>query len=170
MEHPLDTLEALDAVRRRYPSPPAATSAAEQDALQRFARFFASFESERLSRLLADTYAADVYFNDTLKTIRGRDALGHYLAESAEAVEQCKVEILDSTRTASGEYFVRWKMMIRFKKLRRGVDTWSIGASHLRFDDQGKVVYQQDYWNAADGIFQHIPVLGWMIRKIKQRL
>ena len=166
----MDTLAALDDLRRRHPHGPAAGSSAEQQALERFATFFSSFTADRLERLLPATYAADVYFNDTLKTVRGRDALAHYLAESAAAVEACRVEILDTTRTAQGEFLVRWKMMIRFKRFRRGVDTWSLGMSHLRFDAQGLVVYHQDYWNAADGLYEHIPLLGGMIRAIKRRL
>jgi len=108
--------------------------------------------------------------NDTLKAVRGVEALGHYLRDSAEAVEDCRVQIHETTRTAHGEHLVRWSMMIRFKKLRRGVDTWTVGMSHLRFDAQGHVVYHQDYWNAADGIFQHIPLLGTAIAAIKRRL
>ncbi|MBD8524547.1 nuclear transport factor 2 family protein [Pseudomarimonas arenosa] len=170
MSDPLESLRALERARSAHPESPAPGSDAEREALARFARFFSDFSGDRIGRLLPETYAEDVYFNDTLKAVRGRQALAHYLAESAAAVEQCTVEILDSAASAEGERWVRWKMMIRFKKLRRGIDTWTIGASHLRFNADGHVVYHQDYWNAADGLFQHIPVVGWMISKIKQRL
>lgn len=166
----METLNELDLVRARHPVPPAAGSEAETQALERFAAFFSSFAPERVQTLLAGTYAGDVYFNDTLKAVRGRDALAHYLKDSAEAVEDCRVQIHEATRTAHGEHLVRWSMMIRFKKLRRGVDTWTVGMSHLRFDAQGRVAYHQDYWNAADGIFQHIPLLGAAIAAIKRRL
>ena len=166
----METLQELDRIRSRHPAPPPAGSDAESQALARFAAFFSSFAPDRVRTLLAETYAPDVYFNDTLKAVRGLDALGHYLKESAEAVEDCRVQIHETTRTANGEHLVRWSMMIRFKKLRRGVDTWTIGMSHLRFDAQGRVVYHQDYWNAADGIFQHIPLLGSAIAAIKRRL
>lgn len=166
----MQTLEALERARRNHPVPPAAGSDAEKLALERFARFFSSFEPDRIERLLPDTYASDVWFNDTLKTIAGAHALAHYLAESAAAVEACKVSIEDTTRTAQGEYLVRWRMMIRFRKLRRGVDTWTVGISHLRFDAEGRVVYHQDYWNAADGLYEHVPLLGGLIRAIKRRL
>ena len=170
MDNTEESLQALEQARSHHPDAPAPGSAAETAALEQFAKFFSSFAADRIELLLPQTYAEDIYFNDTLKSVRGRQPLAHYLAESADAVEQCTVQILDTTRSASGEYWVRWKMMIRFKKLRRGVDTWTIGASHLRFNSEGLVVYHQDYWNAADGIFQHIPLLGWMINKIKQRL
>jgi hypothetical protein len=166
----METLHELQDIRTRHPAPPPAGSEAEAQAMARFASFFSSFAPDRVQTLLAETYGPDVYFNDTLKAVRGLEALGHYLKESAEAVEDCRVQIHETTRTGNDEHLVRWSMMIRFRKLRRGVDTWTIGMSHLRFDAQGRVVYHQDYWNAADGLFQHIPLLGSAIAAIKRRL
>jgi hypothetical protein len=166
----METLTELDLIRASHPAAPAAGSDLEARALAGFGAFFSSFAPDRVQTLAAATYAPDVYFNDTLKAVRGIDALRHYLAESAEAVEDCRVQIHESTRTAHGEYLVRWSMMIRFKRFKRGQDTWTVGMSHLRFDGDGRVVYQQDYWNAADGLFQHVPVLGWAIAAIKRRL
>lgn len=166
----MQTLDELVRARTTHSHSPPAGSDAERDALDRFSHFFSSFGVERIDRLLDAVYASDVYFNDTLKAIHGRDELRHYLRESAAAVEDCRVTIEDSTRTHAGEHLVRWRMMIRFKKLRRGVDTWTVGVSHLRFGADGRVVYHQDYWNAADGIYEHVPLLGTMIRALKKRL
>jgi hypothetical protein len=166
----IESLHELEALRRGHPQVPAAGSELERTALANFANFFSSFEADRVDRLLPSTYADAVYFNDTLKTVRGATALAHYLKESAAAVEACRVEIEQTTACGSGEYLVRWRMLIRFRRFHRGVDTWSIGASHLRLGADGRVVYHQDYWNAADGLFQHVPLLGWMIRAIKRRL
>lgn len=166
----METLAELDLARGRHPTVFEADSDREREALSNFAAFFSSFVPDRVDRMLDATYAPDVYFNDTLKSIRGNVALKHYLSESAAAIEDCRVTIEESTRTASGEYLIRWRMMIRFKRFRRGVDTWSVGVSHLRFAADGRVAYHQDYWNAADGLYEHIPLLGGMIRWIKRRL
>jgi len=166
----METLTELERKRREHPAPPSAGSAAESEALACFGKFFEDFSPDRIEKLLPDTYAEDIYFNDTLKAVSGRGALAHYLAGSAGAVEDCRVQVLSTTRTSEGEHLLRWRMSIRFKRLRRGVDTETVGLSHLRFGADGKVVYQQDYWNAADGIYEHIPVLGSLIRLIKRRL
>ena len=166
----METLDALARARAEHPQTLEPGSVAERQALDRFAAFFSSFAADRIERLLEPTYAEDVWFDDTLKTVHGRPALAAYLRESAAAVADCRVTVEDRTRTESGEYLLRWKMMIRFRRLRRGVATWSVGMSHLRFDAQGRVVYQQDYWNAADGLYQHVPLLGLLIRALKRRL
>ncbi len=164
----MDTLDAL--ARCRSIAPPPAGSEVERDALARFTDLFADFRAERIARLLDDVYAEQVHFDDTLKTVRGREALRHYLLDSAAAVEQCRIDVLDVSRNQAGEHLLRWKMLIRFRRLQRGVDHWSSGISHLRFDGDGRVVYQQDYWNNADHLYQHIPLLGTLIRLVKRRL
>jgi SnoaL-like domain len=166
----METLKALDAIRIQYALVPTAGSAEETAAVENFRHFFSSFAADRIEKLLPKTYAQDAYFNDTLKTIKGIEPLAHYLRESAHAVEACTVEVLDVTRNEHGEHLVRWKMMIRFKRFKKGQDTWTVGMSHLRFNAEGLVQYHQDYWNATDGIFRHIPLLGYMIEKVIARL
>jgi hypothetical protein len=142
----------------------------EKAALARFAKFFADFSPAKIDVLLDQTYANNVWFNDTLKTIQGIEAMRTYLRHSAEAVEACTVEVKEHLHNDRGDYYVRWMMMIRFKRFKKGQDTKTIGISHLRFDRDGKVCFHQDYWDSTAGIFEHIPVLGWMIGKIKARL
>lgn len=166
----METLKELDAIRIKHTSVPAANSPEELLAIENFKAFFSSFESNRIDTLLDKTYASDVYFNDTLKTIRGIDSLAHYLKDSAAAVENCRVEVIEVTRSENNEHYVRWKMLIRFKRFKKGQDTWTVGMSHLRFNTDGLVVYHQDYWNATDGIFRHIPILGSMINAVIKRL
>jgi len=166
----LDTLTELEAARRRHPQSFAAGSAAEAAALQRFADFFGDFAPGRVARTLEATYAPDVYFNDNLKAIHGAKELGKYLDESAAGVEDCRVTIEDTTRNRDGEYLVRWRMLIRFRKFAKGRDTWTVGITHLRFAADGRVAYHQDYWDSALGVYQHIPLLGAAIRAIRRRI
>ncbi len=143
---------------------------AETAAIARFTRFFSDFSPDKIAVLLDETYAKDVWFNDTIKTIEGVDVLRTYLKHSAEAVEACRVEVKETLKNDKGDFFVRWVMTIRFKKFKKGVDTQTIGMSHLRFNQAGLVCFHQDYWDSTAGIFEHIPVLGWAIKKIKARL
>jgi hypothetical protein len=51
-----------------------------------------------------------------------------------------------------------------------GETVQSIGMSHIRFNSAGQVVLHQDYWDSGSNLFEHIPVVGWLIRRIKARL
>jgi len=155
---------------RKQPAPFQAGSGEETAALERFQRFFADFSPQKIALLLDQTYAEQIWFNDTLKTICGRETLRSYLSHSAQGVDACTVKIDDIARSQAGDYLVRWSMMIQFKRFKRGVQTHSIGISLLRFDAEGRVLLHQDFWDAAGALFEHVPVLGWGIRQIKARV
>jgi steroid delta-isomerase len=44
------------------------------------------------------------------------------------------------------------------------------GASHLRFDADGKVVWHRDYWDAAEELYAKLPGIGWLMRALRRRL
>jgi ketosteroid isomerase-like protein len=142
----------------------------ERQGIERFKTFFADFSPNKVGKLLDDTYADALYFNDTIKTMRDREALRHYLKESANAVDDCQVEVQDVINTGKGDLYLRWVMKIRFKKFKKSIDTYTIGLSHVRFNAEGRVIFHQDFWDSTQGIFEHVPIVGWMIRKLKARM
>jgi limonene-1,2-epoxide hydrolase len=141
----------------------------EKAGIERFKDFFAELSEEGIRAKVRHVYAKDVYFNDTLKEAYGIDALEPYLLESAAAVESCRVDIGDLA-VNNGNYYFRWVMDIQFKSLKKGQITRSIGVSHIRFDEEGKICLHQDYWDSTSGLFEHMPVVGYLLRKIKARL
>lgn len=165
----MEYLTVLARLKRELPVAFARGSKEEAAALASFGRFFSDFSPDKVDKLVDLTYAPQVWFNDTLKTVNGRDALRTYLKHSAEAVQSCRVEIQDTVSNDQGDYFVRWTMTIRFKRFKPKEETQTIGMSHLRFDNTGLVTLHQDYWDSTAGIFEHIPLLGAAIRAIKRR-
>jgi len=165
MQGYLDALQSIEASGRS-----AAPGNPEEDAgIEGFRELFSDFSPERIRALARRVYADDVFFNDTLKEIRGVDALEPYLVESAEATVSCSADVRDVSRH-DGNCYLRWVMEIRFNRFRKGELTRSIGMSHLRIDADGRILLHQDYWDAAGGLFEHVPLVGYGIRAIKARL
>ena len=44
-----------------------------------------------------------------------------------------------------------------------------MGASHLVFDAQGLVVLHRDYWDAAEELYEKLPLVGSLMRWLKRR-
>ena len=145
----------------------------EQEELRKlvrsFSNLFSSLTEEGVGSLVGEVYASDAYLNDTLKEVRGIEAIREYLIESGKAVQSCQVQINDLAQSQV-DCYVRWTMEIRFKKLENGRICRSQGISHLRFNKNGKIIYHQDYWDSAGALFEHIPFLGLLIRQVKKRL
>jgi len=137
--------------------------------IDRFRAFFADFTPEAVRRNALETYHDHAWFNDTLKTVEGNQAIGAYMAHSAGATVRCEVEI-EHAAVADGELYLRWEMRIEFTRFRKGELTRSIGMTHLRAAEDGRIALHQDFWDGANAFFQYVPVLGAGIRWIRGKL
>ena len=52
----------------------------------------------------------------------------------------------------------------------RDIHSVSIGMTQLRFNDEGKIILHQDYWDGAEGFYQHLPYIGYFVRKVRDSL
>lgn len=137
------------------------------------ARFLSLFGDLKLSgtreELIRQLYADELYFNDTFKTIRSLDELVPYIVETAETVTATTVEILDVVQ-GEEDYYIRWVMDMTFDVRGDTIISRSIGMTQVRFDDEGRIVLHQDYWDGAEAFYRHLPVVGYLIGKIQSRL
>lgn len=136
---------------------------------QKFLNLFGDFKISAQQDIIKELYADEFYFNDTFKTYRNLDELSLYLQETAKMVDVTRVEILDVTKSDT-DYYLRWVMHMKFTAKGREVDSRSIGMTQIRFNDEGKVVLHQDYWDGAEGFYQHLPIVGYIVRKVRSSL
>jgi hypothetical protein len=161
----LETLRSLEEAG----APLEQGSAEEHRTIESFQALLSDFKAPDFGRRVPEVYAEDVFFNDTLKTVRGVSEVQEYLTATAEAIDKGTVEFLDVV-SDNGNYYFRWAMTIRFKRFAQDEDKRSVGMTHVRFDSAGKVVLHQDFWDSTGGLFEHVPALGWMLRRAKKRL
>jgi hypothetical protein len=43
------------------------------------------------------------------------------------------------------------------------------GATHLRFAADGRIAMHRDYWDAAEELYEKLPVVGTLMRWLKRR-
>ncbi len=144
-------------------------SEAERAAIARLKDFLGVMTEESVRAKTQQVYAPDAYLNDTLKTLHGAPAIEAYFLDTMKNSESVTVEFEDVVESG-GFYYFRWVMDVKMKQIRKGETIRTIGITHIRFDEQGRVVLHQDYWDSTTGLFEHVPVLGSGIRAIKARL
>jgi steroid delta-isomerase len=44
------------------------------------------------------------------------------------------------------------------------------GATHISFDMDGAVILHRDYWDAAEELYEKLPLVGRLMRCMKSRL
>ncbi len=135
----------------------------------RFTQTYGDFTGEKLGERMRKLYASDLFFNDTVHTHEQRDTLITYLEKTSKRLDDMSLEILDS-RIAGHDLYLRWIMRTDFQAGFREVSAETIGMTHLRFNQKGKVILHQDFWDSRQGVFEHIPVVGGLIEWIRSGL
>ncbi len=167
-DHAAEFKSAATAAAAQPNVPPG--SEAERVAIARFKGFLGNWSPDTIRQQSALVYAPEAFLNDTLKTLRGSDAIRDYFLATAENAESITVQFDDVTRGADGFYYFRWVMDVRMKKIAKGETIRTLGITLVRFDEQGRVLIHQDYWDSAAGLWEHVPLLGRGIRSIRARL
>lgn len=148
---------------------PADPSVKSNARIQPFRQLYSQLEDKGLADKVAKAYAEKLYFNDTVVTLHDRKELREYLQHTQEALDSMHFEVLDIFEK-DHDVLVRWSMRTQFTIMGQQRDVKSLGVSHLRFNNDGKIVLHQDYWDSTQGFYQHIPLIGGLLRWIKNGL
>lgn len=133
--------------------------------LDRFVAHFSSRGDQPMNVDSSALYAEELYFCDTLLTTRSRKQLQAHMEAFTESGARVAIEVLDRQIDGPDAYLI-WFMEANFAPAGREVTSRTLGVSHLRFNDRGQIVLHQDFWDAAAGFYEHVPVLGGAIRRV----
>ena len=129
--------------------------------------FFETLSPDSLERLDA-IYASQALFKDPFNEVRGLPAVRQIFSHMYEALEQPRFVVTDCI--AQGEQcFLSWNFEFRFRNFDRGVLQTVRGGSHLKFNADGLINYHRDYWDAAEELYEKLPLLGGLMRWLKKR-
>ncbi len=148
---------------------PADPSVKSNQKIQLFVNLYNKLQDKSLVDNIAKAYAEKLYFNDTVVTLHSRKELQEYLQHTQESLDSMSFEALE-VYEKNNDVLVRWSMRTQFTIMGQQRDVKSLGISHLRFNDDGKIVLHQDYWDSTQGFYQHIPLIGGLLRWIKKGL
>ncbi|HKJ90326.1 MAG TPA: nuclear transport factor 2 family protein [Oceanipulchritudo sp.] len=162
----LELLEKTDAAARDAPPP---GSEAEASALAAFRKFFENMTPEQVEAEIANVYAGDAWLYDTLALHNGLEEIRPYFIATARRAAAVRVEVLDLLRNGH-EFYLKWQMDIDWSSFKSGKTTRSFGMSHLRFNEDGRVILHYDFWDSGHGFFEHLPLIGSAIRAVKRKV
>jgi steroid Delta-isomerase len=113
-----------------------------------------------------EVVSADIRFKDPFNDIRGLVLFKRMLFKTLEDVSDPKFTILDQAHS-DFRHYVRWD----FEGSVKGLGKLNLsGMSEISYDDHGLVCEHIDHWDAAEQLYEKLPLLGWPISLIKKRL
>ncbi|UTW49019.1 nuclear transport factor 2 family protein [Bacterioplanoides sp. SCSIO 12839] len=128
--------------------------------------------------ILASVYDEKIQFRDPFHQVNGLESLTHYFINMYENVEHIEFEFghswLDSvdannhtnTKTSA---FIRWQMRYQHPRINSGKTVQVDGGSELIWHND-KIIQHQDFFDGGQMLYEHLPLMGWAIRKLKERM
>lgn len=133
---------------------------------EKFQHVFEKLNKDTM-HLIPEFYAEDVEFHDPVGMIKGSKNITKYYENMYKNVKTIKFDF--SQFVESGDMVVGvWKMTLVTDKLNGGEPIVVDGNSVIKFKD-GKAIYHRDYFDMGAFAYENIPVLGFVVKKIKER-
>jgi steroid Delta-isomerase len=139
---------------------------ADDARLARLRQFFETLSPASVGQIGA-VYAPDAYFKDPFNEVRGVPAIEAIFRHMFAQVDAPRFVIHDAV-IQGDQGFVTWDFRFRMRRFSTAEQVIR-GASHLRFDVAGRVVFHRDYWDAAEELYEKLPVLGGLMRFLRRR-
>jgi steroid Delta-isomerase len=135
----------------------------------RVERIVAAFEQLRRDDVarLSDLYAADARFKDPFNEVQGVGAIQAIFAHMFVALNEPRFVVHDII-CQGDQCFLSWDFIFRFKRFSTDLQTVR-GSSHLKLNAQGLIALHRDYWDAAEELYEKLPVVASLMRWLKRR-
>ena len=134
--------------------------------LARLVRFFETISLDSLQGQLAQVYAMDAQFKDPFNEVRGVTEIARIFEHMFAQVNAPRFVVTTSVLQGP-QAFLTWEFLFQMKRF--STETQCIlGATHIIFDADGKVALHRDYWDAAEELYEKLPVLGSLMRWLKR--
>ena len=136
-------------------------------AIERLVQFFEQLQPQDLQRL-PGIYAPEARFKDPFNDVQGLAEIERIFAHMFESLDA--PHFIVTERIVQGQQcFLIWDFRFRFRRF--DTQNWQTvrGGTHLVFNDEGLVTLHRDYWDAAEELYEKLPVLGGVMRWLKKR-
>ena len=133
------------------------------------ARIIDRFEDLQAQNLhtLDEIYTKDAYFKDPFNEVRGIDQIRRLFAHMFVALNEPRFIVRDVVH--DGDHCVMtWDFRFRFKRWSSDLQTIQ-GATHFHLDENGKIISHRDYWDAAEELYEKIPLIKILMQWLKRR-
>ena len=135
-------------------------------AVERLVQLYEQLAPDHLQRL-DSYYASDAHFKDPFNEVRGVTAIAGIFAHMFDTLQEPRFVVTERL-VQERQAFLAWEFRFRLQRWRPGSEQCIRGASLLHFDAQGLVCQHRDYWDAAEELYEKLPLLGILMRWLRK--
>jgi steroid delta-isomerase len=138
-----------------------------QIGIQRFdeiADWFENLSPQTLAQI-DQIYASNATFIDPFNAVHDRVLIQQVYAHMFKTLEQPKFTITRKIVSAHQACMV-WQFTFELKKRLFDIE----GSTVFELDKQGLISLHRDYWDTSRELYEHVPVLGYLFKRLRLAL
>lgn len=139
----------------------------EDPRLQGLIEWFEHLQPDSLS-LLETFYTPQARFKDPFNQIQGHDSIRAVFEHMFRTLHSPRFVVCEAV-VQGDDAFLVWDFLFRWRSGSEP-EVCIRGATHLKFASDGRVSLHRDYWDAAEELYEKLPVLGNFMRWLKRRV
>ena len=136
----------------------------------RVARIVALFEQLTPADIerLGEFYAPLATFKDPFNEVQGLPAIQGVFRHMYVSLHEPRFVVRDVI-VQGDQCFLSWDFLFRFKRYNTSELQTVRGGSQLALDAIGLITLHRDYWDAAEELYEKLPLIGGLMRWLKKR-
>ncbi len=138
-----------------------------RQATQTLATFFETLTPDSVAQLHT-LYDAQATFKDPFNEVQGLPEIECIFRHMYVALDQ-PYFVITGQLVDGAQAFLTWEFRFRFKRFDTAKLQTVRGGSHVVFNAQGRVTLHRDYWDAAEELYEKLPLVGSVMRWLKNR-
>jgi len=135
--------------------------------VKQIANYFENISPASVGKI-KELYSPTARFKDPFNDVKGiaeiERIFQHMFVSLAEPRFVVIEEIVDGSQA-----FLTWEFRFKFRRFDTQTEQVVLGTTHLVLDAQGRVCLHRDYWDAAEELYEKLPVVGSLMRWLKRR-
>jgi len=138
-----------------------------QEYADKYASFFEEINEDTALCHYENVFDENVYFQDPFQKVRGLTKVYTIFQHMYKTLYEPSF-LIDEIVCDKNCAYLHWNFS--YKRSKNHQSEKFTGVSRILFLDNGKAISHIDYWDAAENIYEKVPLLGAMIRVIKKRI
>lgn len=144
----------------------ASSAKSPEQVVEQFKTLYQTLNASNCKSDIVDgVYRQDVLFQDSFHRIEGLDEMKNYFNALYLNLKSSEFVFHDQW-VSNDSAMLTWTMTYAHDRLNKGHDISMEGSTEIRFDD--KVFYHKDYFDGGSLLYEHVPVLGTVIKQLKK--
>ena len=130
-------------------------------------QFYETLDANVSIEAFGAVYDEAVVFKDPFNEVRGISAVYDIFSHMYDTLENPRFIIKEYIAQDNVAY-VKWDFIFTFKG--RKEEQRFEGVTRLQINTEGKVISHIDFWDAAEHMYEKMPLLGSVLRFIKRKI